>query len=118
VIVPPSPQVAKPAAPPVEFKASEDHTQKGMKGAELGRGAISTPAMVYLRIPDRLVFDQVKHALNLYRATNGDLPKTHEDFLRDIITANNLVLPELPPGSRYIYRPEEGELMIEEPAKE
>ena len=88
-----------------------------MKGAELGKGVISTPAKIYLRIPDKLVFEQVKQALGLYRAANGDFPKTQEEFMSEVITANNLKLPELPPGSSYVYRPEEGELMIEEPAK-
>lgn len=115
---PPTPLVAAPPAEPTRYKASEDHTKQGMKGAELGKGLVSTPAMVYLRIPDRLVFGQVRQALDLYRATNGDLPKTHDDFMRDVIAANNLKLPELPEGSRYIYRPEDGELMIEEPAKQ
>ena len=114
---PPEPVLATPPAPPTQFKASEDHTLKGMKGAELGKGVVSTPAMVYLRIPDRLVFDQVKQALGLYRAASGNFPKTQEEFMREIITANNLKLPELPAGSSYVYRPEEGELMIEEPAK-
>lgn len=114
---PPQPVIAKPPAPPAQYQASEDHTAKGMKAAELGAGAVSTPAKVYLRIPDRLVFDQVKHALNLYRASNGDFPKTQEEFDREIIAANNLKLPELPAGSSYVYRPQEGELMIEEPAK-
>ena len=114
---PPAALVAAPPQDPVEHKASEDYTKKGMKGAELGSGLVSTPAAVYLRIPDRLVFDQVHHALDLYRASNGELPKTHDDFMREIIEANNLKLPELPEGSRYVYRPQEGELMIEVPPK-
>jgi hypothetical protein len=114
---PPEPVIATPPAPPTQYKASEDHTAKGMKAAEIGKGIVSTPAKVYLRIPDKLVFDQVKQALDLYRASNGDFPKTQEEFMREIITANNLKLPELPAGSSYVYQPAEGELMIEEPAK-
>jgi hypothetical protein len=114
---PPDPVIATPPAPPTQYKASEDHTAKGMKATEIGKGVISTPTKIYLRIPDRLVFDQIKQALDLYRASNGDFPKTQEEFMREIITANNLKLPELPPGSTYVYRPAEGELMIEEPAK-
>jgi len=114
---PPDPVIGTPPAPPTQYKASEDHTAKGMKAAEIGKGVISTPAKVYLRIPDKLIFDQVNHALGLYRAANGDFPKTQEEFQREIITANNLKLPELPSGSTYVYRPAEGELMIEEPAK-
>jgi hypothetical protein len=114
---PPDPVIATPPAPPTQYKASEDHTAKGMKAAEIGKGVISTPTKIYLRIPDKLVFEQVTHALNLYRASNGDFPKTQEEFMREIIAANNLKLPELPAGSSYVYRPAEGELMIEEPAK-
>jgi hypothetical protein len=106
--------MASPPPEPTLYKASEDHTAKGMKAAAIGEGAVSTPAKVYLRIPDQLVFGQVRQALGFYRAANGDYPKTQEEFDREIITANNLRLPELPSGSRYVYRAEDGELLIEE----
>ncbi len=108
------PPLNAPAPPPVQQTASEDLTKKGMAGKELGKGVLATPASVYLRIPDRLVFDNIKHALNLYKATNEHLPRTHEEFMTEIIQANNIQLPELHDGSRYVYVPEEGELKIEQ----
>ena len=108
---PPAP--VPPPAPAIQEKASEDFTKKGIAGKELGKGILATPAGVYLRIPDRAIFLSVEHAMNLYKGEHGALPKTHEDFLRDIIQANNIKLPELPDDSHYIYMPEKEELMIE-----
>jgi hypothetical protein len=34
-----------------------------------------------------------------------------------IINTNNLHLPTLPPGQRYVYDPIKGELMVEKPEK-
>ncbi len=42
-------------------------------------------------------------------------PKSHEQFMQDIIKANQIKLPELPPDSKYKYDPATGELMIEHP---
>jgi hypothetical protein len=54
--------------------------------------------------------------MQLYEATNGKKPTTHEEFMEQIIRANQIVLPELPAGQRYVYDPETGELMVEKPA--
>ena len=51
--------------------------------------------------------------MNLYKGEHGELPKTHDDFMRDIVQANNINLPELPDDSKYVYLPDKGELMIE-----
>ncbi len=64
-----------------------------------------------------MVFEiQVPHALQLYEATNGRKPATHEEFMEQIIKANQIELPELPAGQRYIYDSQTGELMVEKPA--
>ena len=49
----------------------------------------------------------VPHALNLYWASEGDYPKTHDEFMKNIIEFNKIKLPELPPDREYIYVPEE-----------
>jgi hypothetical protein len=56
----------------------------------------------------KMVYEiNVPHALNLYWASEGDYPKTHEEFMKNIIAFNKIVLPELPPDREYIYVPEE-----------
>ena len=55
--------------------------------------------------------------MQLYKASNGYLPKSHEIFWKEIIEANSIQLPELPEGERYAYDPEQGELMVERPRK-
>jgi len=54
--------------------------------------------------------------MRLYKAMNGHAPKTHEEFMEKIIKENRIQLPELPPGHRYRYYPEQEELMVEHPA--
>lgn len=77
---------------------------------------IVTPARALFRTRERVVFEiQIPHALQLYEATNGRKPKSHEEFMQEIIQFNQIPLPELPPGQRYVYDPEQGELMVEKP---
>ena len=46
---------------------------------------------------------------------HGHFPKTPEDFTRDIIEFNQIELPELPAGHRYLYDAQSGELQVERP---
>ena len=78
---------------------------------------IVAPARALFRTEQRVVFEiQIPHAMQLYEATNGKRPATHAEFMEQIIQANQIVLPELPAGQRYVYDPETGELMVEKPA--
>jgi hypothetical protein len=60
---------------------------------------------------------EVPHALQLYKALSPDGrgPKTHEEFMTNVIEANRIKLPLLPPEHRYVYNPETEELMVERP---
>jgi len=116
--------VKEPTGPPqiatepvfVQEKATVDLTKKGQAAAGYQPGVITTPAKVYLRVPDRVAFEiQIPSAMNLYRAEHDGFPKSHEQFMKDIVEANQIKLPELPPDSKYVYKPETGELMIEHP---
>jgi hypothetical protein len=93
----------------------------GAKGRRLDdprlNQTIVTPARTLFRTQERIVFEiSVPHALQLYEATNGRKPKTHEEFMEQVIQANQIRLPELPAGQRYVYDPQTGELMVEKPA--
>lgn len=57
---------------------------------------------------------QIEHALNLYQAEKGEYPKDHDQFMADIIKANNIALPELPYYRKYAYNPAEHRLVIME----
>jgi len=99
----------------VQENASVDLTKKGQAAAKLEPGVISTPARAYLRVPDRVILDNITYAVKLYKAEHGDFPKSQEQFMQDIIAFNQIKLPELPQNSKYVYNPATGELMIEHP---
>jgi len=72
---------------------------------------IAAPAVAYFNVREKAVFEiQIPHALNLYKALEGKLPKSHEEFMAKIVRANAIQLPELKPGMQYRYRPDQGEL--------
>lgn len=89
----------------------------GQKGRTLERGFITTPVQVYFRSQEHMAFRiQVPQALQLFQAEHGRRPESHEEFWREIIEKNGIRLPTLPPGHKYVYVPEAGELMVEVPA--
>ncbi|GIW93738.1 MAG: hypothetical protein KatS3mg110_1779 [Pirellulaceae bacterium] len=78
---------------------------------------IAEPARSLFAARERMVFQvSIPHALQLFQAEKGYLPRSHEEFMREIIEYNRIPLPELPPGHRYVYDPQRGELMVERPA--
>ena len=91
----------------------------GKKGRGYGGGIITEPIRQRFLLQDRLTLDQVKHAMKLYRAQDprGKGPRSQEEFMEKIIHVNNLRLPELPRGERYVYDPKTEKLMVERPRK-
>jgi hypothetical protein len=93
----------------------------GKKGRSLdneeGVGAmIVEPARQLFRFKQKAVFDfQIPQALQLFKANEGRLPNSDDEFMTKIVRANNIQLPELPSGQRYVWDPAEGELMVEKP---
>ena len=45
----------------------------------------------------------IEHAVKLFEATNARYPKDHEEFMSEIIKANNIKLPQLPADREYKY---------------
>lgn len=85
----------------------------GRKGHGYGTGPVATPLAARWRAAERLVFNvQIPQAMNLFKATNGRAPGSHEEFMKEIINANRIDLPELPEGERYQYDPEAEQLMV------
>jgi type IV secretory pathway VirB10-like protein len=131
---PPAPAKALPAPtkkPPAPAKAPAKTAQKtpttvqkaaavgaGAKGRGYGEGMVATPVATYFIVKERIAYDiQIPHAMNLFKATEGHAPKTHEEFMEKIVKANQIHLPTLPSGHRYVYDPEQGQLMVAQPAR-
>jgi hypothetical protein len=125
----------QPPQPPAKQTAhsqepQEEQTERvkaevgvGKKGRRLEKEGLvrlmTVPALTYFRTEQRVVFEiKIPHALQLYKALHGKAPKTEEAFMKEIIEANNIELPELPAGHRYVYDAERGELMVERPKSE
>jgi len=87
----------------------------GRKGRGYGIGPIATPLKARWTAAERITFDAlIPKAMNLYKATHGKLPASHDEFMTEIIQKNQIDLPELPEGERYQYDPEKEQLMVVE----
>jgi hypothetical protein len=81
-------------------------------------GMIAQPAVTLFAVEQRMVFDvSIPHAMQLWEASNGRKPKSHEEFMTQIIKGNSINLPELPAGKVYRYHPDDGLLYVH-PANE
>jgi len=85
----------------------------GAKGRSLDNesGVLVTPVKAFFSVQEKLAFEvQLKKTMDLYKATNGNFPKSQAEFDTHIIP--NVKLPELPAGHQYVYDPQQGELMV------
>ena len=76
---------------------------------------ITAPVATYLTVKERLVLQQVDHAMNLYKAENNRVPASNEEFMREIIQKNGIRLPRLPDAHEYVYDPSDGVLKVRKP---
>jgi hypothetical protein len=117
---PASPPAQTPAAAAPSTEQVKAQAGVGLKGKSLEphSGVVVEPLKQFIRFEQKAVFDiQIPSAMNLFQATEGRKPNSHDEFMSRIITANNIALPRLPAGHRYLYSPEKGELMVEKPAR-
>jgi hypothetical protein len=56
----------------------------------------------------------IKHAMDLYQAANDRYPANYEEFMKEIIQANNIALPKLPYYQKYAYDEKEHKLLVYE----
>jgi hypothetical protein len=54
----------------------------------------------------------IQHAVDLFHAANDRYPKDYDEFMNEIIKANGIALPKLPPYQDYGYDSEEHKLII------
>lgn len=110
--------VPAPQTPAVQYTAPEEITAKDPKKGRVFHnqpGYLNAVFSARFTSENSLTLDKVKHATDLYEATYGYKPKTNEDFMRDIIEANYIELPELRDGYEYWYDGKTGELMMRKP---
>ena len=50
--------------------------------------------------------------MDLFHAANDRYPKDLDEFMTEIIKANNIALPKLPPYQEYSYHAEDHKLII------
>ncbi|NUQ65132.1 MAG: hypothetical protein HUU20_21925 [Pirellulales bacterium] len=117
----PPPQTAAPATPPVQVAPPQMVREVadvgvGKKGRDYGPGLVTTPVATYFAAREKIAFQvQIPHAMNLYKGANGHAPKSQEEFMEQIIKANQINLPELPEGHRYVYDPQTEQFLVEHP---
>jgi hypothetical protein len=88
----------------------------GEKGRGYGTGLLAVTLKAYWNAKEMLALNEIKHAMDLYKANEGQYPKTQEEFMQKIIKDGHIKLPLLPAGHRYVYDPTSEEfLMIEAP---
>ena len=108
------PPPGQPAARVTREEADVGVTGKG----QYKPGLVTTPVSIYWRARESTVFRmEIPKTMQLYKATNGHAPRSHEEFMEQIIKAGMIKLPELPPAARYVYDPEKEQLMVERPAE-
>lgn len=111
-----------PAPPPVAEGRKTAEVGDGRKGhykEQFGRMSIfdRTIGTMY-RMQEKMDYQMVTHAMNLYKAEHGNAPKTHDEFMKNIIDFNKIKLPELKEGCRYEYNPQKEVLEVVYPIGE
>ena len=78
---------------------------KRMKGKP-----VATKISALMSFKQKAVYDiQVPSALKYFNASNGRNPRNFDEFKREIIEENQIVLPKLPDDAKYEYRPKDGQ---------
>jgi hypothetical protein len=91
----------------------------GDKGRGYEAGIITTPVATYFAARERIMFTiQIPELIKAYKLEHDFKgPKSHDEFMKEIIEKYNVKLPTLPPGHNYLYDPKREELMVERPAE-
>jgi hypothetical protein len=117
--------VAHGAAPPERKFIVGEKTQHIVNAApEIAKGAkvsdnkitatdyITLQGNAYVSIIGQTSVMMIDHAMDLYRAEHDRYPKDLDEFMTDIIKANNIALPELPYYQKYGYDEKEHKLKV------
>ena len=73
---------------------------------------ITLPGNAYVTIIGQASILSIQHAMDLYHAENDRYPRSYDEFMNDIIKANNIALAQLPYYQKYGYEANEHKLVI------
>ena len=78
----------------------------------VAKDPITIQGNAYVSIVGRTSILNIQHAMDLYKAANDRYPKNYDEFMAEIIKANNVALPQLPPYQAYAYDEKEHKLIV------
>jgi hypothetical protein len=99
-----------------DIRNATDELKKG--GAQVAstkivkKDYISIQGNAYVSIIGQSSILSIQHAMDLYHATNDRFPKDYDEFMTEIIKANSIALPVLPPYQKYGYDEKEHKLIL------
>ncbi len=73
---------------------------------------ITLPGNAYVTMIGQTSILNMQHAMDLYHAENDHYPRNYDEFINEIIKANNIALPQLPYYQKYGYDEKEHKLVI------
>ncbi len=73
---------------------------------------ITLPGNAYVTMIGQTSILNMQHAMDLYHAENDRYPRDYDEFMNEIIKANNIALPQLPYYQKYGYDEKEHKLVI------
>ena len=122
-----NPAPAKSPAPPAEENSiivgkrtqdiRESKGEKAKGAVEVGtkitaKDYITLQGNAYVTIIGQTSVLSIQKAMDLYKATNDRYPKDYNEFMAEIIQANNIALPKLPVYQEYGYDEAQHKLII------
>jgi hypothetical protein len=126
----PAPAPAAPARPADSFivgrttqdiKPTNDALSRNAQQANMritARDPITLTGNAYVTAIGQTAMNNIKHALDLFQASEGRYPRDFAEFKARIIDENNMVLPRLPYYQEYRYNEHTHALEIwEDPVK-
>jgi hypothetical protein len=119
----PAPKVQPPANPQfIVGKRTQDirnaQPEIQQRGAQavtpkiVAKDPITLSGNAYVFAIGKTAQMNIDHAVDLYKATNDRYPKDYDEFMNEIIKANNISLPQLPYYQKYGYDEREHKLII------
>ena len=109
---PPLVEKSLPGGGPPGTPIGPGFTGKGQDYGNGDAGIITVPISTLFSVKEQIVLNQITGAMNVFKTYNGRNPKSEEEFMKEVIKANAIKLPELPEGSKYQYDPASGQLMV------
>ena len=73
---------------------------------------ITGPLEAFHPVMQQIATIGIEHAVNLFNASEGRYPNSHEEFMTRIVKENNMRLPVLQPGMEYQYDVENHKLVV------